>query len=214
MGLIGRRPVHSGSRSVCVTTELDTQIQDALCASAGAAHHLFVPTASGILLRCALVVVLVICASGCATAAVLGMAQSSEGWEPRRNFVPQWDGNPTSWRRYKDEVRVWLLAERTDNISYSLAARLIQRLTGAARRVAFGHAGLRAHGGSGRRSHRRGAGYTSRCEGWSSTIAWPTRSSAHPRGVHTQRRVDVGVLFDTPIPSTNGRTHVGVRSEI
>ena len=56
------------------------------------------------------------------------------------SLVPAWDGNPANWRRYRDEVRVWLLAERTDNISYSLAARLIQRLTGAARRVALGWA--------------------------------------------------------------------------
>ena len=68
----------------------------------------------------------------------MGDRRDDDGWQQRHNFVPQWDGNPVSWRRYRDEVRVWLLAESTDNISYSLAARLIQRFTGAARRVALG----------------------------------------------------------------------------
>ena len=62
----------------------------------------------------------------------------AEGGEPgRHTFVPAWDGNPAFWKRYKDEIRIWLLAERTDNVSYSLAARMIQRLTGSARRVAL-----------------------------------------------------------------------------
>ena len=61
-----------------------------------------------------------------------------EAGEPgRHTFVPAWDGNPAFWKRYKDEIRIWLLAERTDTVSYSLAARMIQRLTGAARRVAL-----------------------------------------------------------------------------
>ena len=53
-----------------------------------------------------------------------------------RRFVPGWDGNPNTWRRYRDEVRVWLLGEKTD-VEYSLAARLVQRLSGAARRAAL-----------------------------------------------------------------------------
>ena len=52
-------------------------------------------------------------------------------------FVPSWDGNPHGWRRYRDEVRIWLLSERTTGIDYSLAARLVQRLSGAARRAAM-----------------------------------------------------------------------------
>ena len=56
--------------------------------------------------------------------------------DERRSFVPNWDGNPGGWKRYRDEVRVWLLSERKD-VSYSLAARLVQRLSGAARRAAL-----------------------------------------------------------------------------
>ena len=36
--------------------------------------------------------------------------------------IPTWDGNPTSWWRYKQ-----------DEVKYSLAARMVQRLTGTAR---------------------------------------------------------------------------------
>ena len=58
--------------------------------------------------------------------------------DPRddRARVPGWDGDPRFWRRYKDEVRIWLLAEKKD-VDYSLAAHLIQRLSGAARRAAL-----------------------------------------------------------------------------
>ena len=54
-----------------------------------------------------------------------------------RVFVPSWDGNPHGWRRYRDEVRIWLLSERTTGIDYSLVARLVQRLSGAACRAAM-----------------------------------------------------------------------------
>ena len=33
-----------------------------------------------------------------------------------RNFVPAWDGNPLTWRRYKEEVRIWLLSEKISQI--------------------------------------------------------------------------------------------------
>ena len=58
--------------------------------------------------------------------------------DDRRLYTPGWDGNPQTWRRYRDEVRIWLLAERVENVEYSLAARLVQRLSGAARRAALG----------------------------------------------------------------------------
>ena len=58
--------------------------------------------------------------------------------DDRRLYTPGWDGNPQTWRRYKDEVRIWLLAERVEGVEYSLAARLVQRLSGAARRAALG----------------------------------------------------------------------------
>ena len=46
--------------------------------------------------------------------------------------MPSWDGNPTTYRAYKDSVRIWLLGEKAD-VEYSLAARLVQNLSGAAR---------------------------------------------------------------------------------
>ena len=62
--------------------------------------------------------------------------RSGMGDEDQRAYVPLWNGDPTAWKGYEDEVRVWLLAEKTD-VTYSLAARLIQRLGGAARRTAL-----------------------------------------------------------------------------
>ena len=49
---------------------------------------------------------------------------------------PSWDGNPTSWRHYQDEVRIWTLGQDLD-VKYCLAARLIRNLTGPARRAAL-----------------------------------------------------------------------------
>jgi len=51
-----------------------------------------------------------------------------------RNFVPKFNGDPTQWNNYKDEVRVWLLAEKQD-VDFCLAARLVRGLSGIARRV-------------------------------------------------------------------------------
>ena len=63
-----------------------------------------------------------------------------------RVFVPSWDGNPHGWRRYRDEVRIWRLSERTTGIDYSLAARLVQHLSGAARRAAMTLSDEERHG--------------------------------------------------------------------
>ena len=54
-----------------------------------------------------------------------------------RVFVPSWDGNTHGWHPYHDEVRIWFLSERAKGIDYSLAARLVQRLSGGARRAAM-----------------------------------------------------------------------------
>ena len=51
----------------------------------------------------------------------------------RTHNIPTWDGHPSYWTRYQESVRIWLLSENLD-VRYSLAARLIARLTGAARR--------------------------------------------------------------------------------
>jgi len=48
--------------------------------------------------------------------------------------VPSWNGDPTEWERYRDEARVYCLSTKV-TVEYSLAARLVQRLRGAARRV-------------------------------------------------------------------------------
>ena len=50
-----------------------------------------------------------------------------------RSRIPGWDGNPATFATYRDEVRIWQLGENLD-VHYSLAARLIQRLSGAAER--------------------------------------------------------------------------------
>ena len=49
---------------------------------------------------------------------------------------PTWDGNPSSWRHYQDEVKIWTLGQDLD-VKYCLAARLVRNLTGPARRAAF-----------------------------------------------------------------------------
>lgn len=54
-----------------------------------------------------------------------------------RKFIPRWDGNPATWRWCRDEVRLWLRGEDV-NVPYNLAARVIQNLSGSARRCAMG----------------------------------------------------------------------------
>ena len=51
-----------------------------------------------------------------------------------RNFVPKFSGDPTQWNNYRDDVRLWLLAEKQD-VYFCLAARLVRGLSGSARRV-------------------------------------------------------------------------------
>ena len=51
-----------------------------------------------------------------------------------REQVPSWSGNPETWQAYKDEVRIWLLGSKLD-VEYSLAARLVTKLKGPARRL-------------------------------------------------------------------------------
>ncbi len=53
-----------------------------------------------------------------------------------RNDQPTWDGNPTTWRPFKDEVRIWTLGCDAD-VKYCIAARLVRNLTGPARRAAL-----------------------------------------------------------------------------
>ena len=46
--------------------------------------------------------------------------------------IPTWDGNPATWWKYKAEVDLWKEAENL-KAEYSLAARMVQKLTGTAR---------------------------------------------------------------------------------
>ena len=46
--------------------------------------------------------------------------------------IPTWDGNPATWWKYKAEVELWKEAENL-KAEYSLAARMVQKLTGTAR---------------------------------------------------------------------------------
>ena len=51
-----------------------------------------------------------------------------------RHPIPTWDGSPHGWQRYVEQVRLWKLGENLD-VKYSLAARLIGRMSGSARRA-------------------------------------------------------------------------------
>ena len=46
--------------------------------------------------------------------------------------IPGWDGNPNTWWRYKQDVELWLEGEDLE-VKYSIAARMVQKLTGTAR---------------------------------------------------------------------------------
>ncbi|CAE8582262.1 unnamed protein product, partial [Polarella glacialis] len=48
--------------------------------------------------------------------------------------IPSWDGHPAGWLTYTDEFRIWLLGELLD-VPYSTAARLVQKLSGPAKRM-------------------------------------------------------------------------------
>ncbi|CAE8596863.1 unnamed protein product [Polarella glacialis] len=54
----------------------------------------------------------------------------------QRNYIPTWDGNPTGWQRYLEELLLLLASEDLD-VKYCIAARVIQNLTGSARRCAL-----------------------------------------------------------------------------
>ena len=48
--------------------------------------------------------------------------------------IPKWDSSPSTFQKYRDEVRVFRMAENLEQ-SYSVSARLISALTGPARRI-------------------------------------------------------------------------------
>ena len=51
-----------------------------------------------------------------------------------RMYLPQWDGDPSGWRDYQQVVRLCRTGENLE-VSWSVAARLVGGLKGAARRV-------------------------------------------------------------------------------
>ena len=51
-----------------------------------------------------------------------------------RNPIPRWDSSASQFQRYRDEIRVFRLAENLEQ-SYSIAARLVSALSGPAKRV-------------------------------------------------------------------------------
>ena len=48
--------------------------------------------------------------------------------------VPSWNGDPDLWESYKEKVKIWLIATKPEP-HCSLAARLIQNLSGTAQRI-------------------------------------------------------------------------------
>ena len=48
--------------------------------------------------------------------------------------VPSWNGDPDLWETYKERMKIWLIATKPEP-HCSLAARLIQNLSGTAQRI-------------------------------------------------------------------------------
>ena len=72
---------------------------------------------------------------GAAAAVAVAVAMYGGEAESRSAHVPTWDGNPERWNDFAEEVALWSLGENLE-VSYSLAARLVGRLTGSARKTA------------------------------------------------------------------------------
>ena len=51
-----------------------------------------------------------------------------------RLWIPSWDGDPSKWIEYRQELRLYQLGKNME-VSYCIASRLVGRLRGAARRV-------------------------------------------------------------------------------
>ncbi|CAE8625872.1 unnamed protein product [Polarella glacialis] len=54
--------------------------------------------------------------------------------DDHKREIPAWDGHPAGWLTYVDEVKNWLLGDPLD-VPYSIAARLVQKLSGPAKRI-------------------------------------------------------------------------------
>ena len=56
-------------------------------------------------------------------------------YEDDRRAIPSWNGNPQTFRQYEEDVKFWMMGTKLD-VEYSIAARLIARLSGPALRAA------------------------------------------------------------------------------
>eukprot|EP00959_Pyramimonas_sp_CCMP1952_P389057 8151674-Pyramimonas_sp.AAC.1 len=52
------------------------------------------------------------------------------------SVIPTWNGDPSKWRDYYQEVELWKLSENL-SVTQSLASKLVLRLTGTARSAAL-----------------------------------------------------------------------------
>ena len=59
------------------------------------------------------------------------MAHHGDDDKPR---IPRWNGDPSRFQHWKDEVRIYKLGENL-NVNRSVAARLVGGLSGPARKV-------------------------------------------------------------------------------
>ena len=48
--------------------------------------------------------------------------------------MPTWDGNPSTWTSFSNEVKLWRLSENLE-VNFSLASRLVRKLSGSDRRA-------------------------------------------------------------------------------
>ena len=50
------------------------------------------------------------------------------------SLIPVLDGAPQGWRRYRDDLEIWAPGTKLE-VNYCVAARVVSRLKGSARRV-------------------------------------------------------------------------------
>ena len=59
---------------------------------------------------------------------------SNEHRSDDHSNIPTWDGNPSAWTTFSNEVKLWRLSENLE-VNFSLASRLVRKLSGSARRA-------------------------------------------------------------------------------
>ena len=58
----------------------------------------------------------------------------SESRHDEQSRIPSWNGDPSTWTSFSDEVKLWRRSESME-VNYSLASRLVRQLSGSARRA-------------------------------------------------------------------------------